>query len=203
MNKLYTIGYAHQDATSKLDTLVASGTLIADIRLSRNTQVLGFSGDELRLRYKGTYAWVPELGNKNHYDKGADIRLKDGERGLARLDKALGLADIVLLCGCKHVECCHRLYVSLLAQKRHPEMRIEHLLQSTHDGMVKHSIAIRLLNDRCSYVYEGELCQHTKEVTCYKCHKPICSKHKYDINAWFADRRFLYCPMCYEQLMDR
>jgi len=58
-------------------------------------------------------------------------------------------------------------------------------------------------NQTSCYVKEnGKPCQLQADHECKRCHKPICDVHSRDVEGFFVDRRFFYCPDCYERHLN-
>lgn len=199
MHPLTTIGYAHKDTQATLDQFIAQGGQLLDVRKSTFTKVPGFTLDELKARYRDKYLWVGSLGNANHHT-GRDIALVSEDRGLTLLDKALARGSVCIMCGCKWVDSCHRLYIANRAQERNPGLEPVHLLQSGREGMIKFARAIPL--GRCAYMVDGSPCLYDREYDCKRCRGPICDVHAHAVEGFFTDRGYPFCPVCYEQYLD-
>ena len=199
MYSLSTIGYAHRDTQDALDQFTAQGGTVLDIRLGTYTKVPGYQMQELKARYGARYLWVPNLGNVNHHTE-RDIELKQEERGLFLLSRELVRTPICIMCGCKWVETCHRLYVANRAQEENPGLEPVHLLQNGHEGMIKHARSIPL--GKCAYMVDGALCPFEGEQNCEECHKPLCDMHAHAVEGFFTERAYPYCPVCYTQHLN-
>lgn len=119
MNQLIALGYAMRGSEKTLADLMKDGqTVLADIRDNPIcTWSERWNQPALREAYPGRYWPLRELGNANHADPAAGIRLNDPERGIALLVKALKRRRVVILCACANFETCHRRTVVELADQ--------------------------------------------------------------------------------------
>lgn len=135
MNQLLLCGYGGvPHAATALLALTEQGVLIIDVRYHPTSGVPGMSAAALHRLLRGKYCCLPSLGNVNHQDRTAPIRLANEEAGMQFLGEALERADTALLCGCgwKNREACHRTHIARLALARWPELTVEHV--SLGDG---------------------------------------------------------------------
>lgn len=119
MNQLIALGYAMRGSENMLRDLMKDGrTVLADIR---DNPVCTWSEiwnpPALRAAYPGRYWPLRELGNANHTNPDAGIRLNDPERGLTLLLEALKRRQVIILCACANFEACHRRAVVELADQ--------------------------------------------------------------------------------------
>ena len=127
-SKVYTLGYSNVDACEKLASWMAdSKTLLIDIRYTPDSYLYDWRGNYLQKHHGRRYRWAGEyLGNVNHKMNNSPIKLaneKTGIRGLQQyLDEGFSL---VLLCGCREYEHCHRKTVVDLLQQAMPDVVIE------------------------------------------------------------------------------
>lgn len=123
---IYTLGYASWPIQN-VETLVRDlDARLIDVRYKPYTSKPGFSRDDLDDRLGPQYRHEPGFGNVNY--RGGPVNLKAPERALDRLD-FLGAEDrppIILMCGCKDVERCHRTQVAARIASRYGGT-IEHL----------------------------------------------------------------------------
>jgi len=98
---------------------------LVDIRLSPRSQFQAFNREALQARFHKRYIHIPELGNVN-YRKGQPIQIAHPDRGIERLVNGISQGyTIVLMCGCKEYELCHRHTVVSLLLQAMPEANIE------------------------------------------------------------------------------
>lgn len=119
MNRVYTVGYGghRQRPAHLLETVVAAGGVVVDVRLSARSRLPQWSGAQLRAVFGDRYEHVPELGNRNYKRPGCAVELVDAEAGIARVLSLLADQPVVLLCGCADWRRCHRRVVAeLLAE---------------------------------------------------------------------------------------
>jgi hypothetical protein len=121
---LETIGYTEKDAVARIATFLArDASGLVDIRLVpwckwdaqwRKSELLATYGSK-------QYIHLPGFGNVNYNQPGQPIQLQDPEKHLAVVVKALQRGVfLMLLCGCKDYEQCHRKTVHelIMAQLR-------------------------------------------------------------------------------------
>jgi uncharacterized protein (DUF488 family) len=120
IGNLYTLGYAHPDATATLQAWMASGpkVLLVDIRYSpRSRWFPQWSQKALQATWGDRYRHVKALGNVNYRLVGAPIQLADADAGIAWAVQALQAGySLILLCACKDYERCHRKTVKKLIE---------------------------------------------------------------------------------------
>ena len=112
-------------------------TKIADVRLKPySPDFIIWNGGMLKNRYgydatgKSRYVHIEELGNLNYRkeDREKGFALQDKEIGLSRLILALSFGwRLVVLCGCKYYDSCHRKLVAQLLLSELPNTKITHV----------------------------------------------------------------------------
>lgn len=108
---LETIGYTEKDATIRIAAFLSQPhSYLVDIRL---VPWCGWSASwrrqELLTAYGKQYVSLPGFGNVNYNRPGQPIVLQAPEKHLAVVVKALQRgAFLLLLCGCRNYETCHR-----------------------------------------------------------------------------------------------
>lgn len=109
-NPLYTYGYiGNRDALKDLKRYAEAGCLIADIRMAPYSQRPDFRQGHLKKELGAAYLHLPALGNLNYQRAGKEpIQINDLSNGLHSLDALLQHQPVVILCGCKDHETCHR-----------------------------------------------------------------------------------------------
>lgn len=108
---LYTIGYACWMPNQVMSMLDRFGAVLVDIRLNPVTTKPGFSKADLQRKFGGRYHWCQDLGNTAYKD--GDIQIRDINTGIEYIEKLLHLSPVVLMCGCKDVQHCHRRVAAL------------------------------------------------------------------------------------------
>jgi len=123
--KVIPFGYA-DGGTSALDRLMQGDRAhLVDIRLSARSRIPVFNEAALKARFAGRYMHLPELGNVN-YKNGQPIQIADPDRGISRLMNGIDQGyTIVLMCGCKQYELCHRSVVVDLLKRAMAEVEVE------------------------------------------------------------------------------
>lgn len=111
MHTLYTVGYAGLKADDLDDWAAANGALVIDTRMNPYSPRPEWMKAKLAKLLGDNYRHVPELGNVN-YKNGGEIAIKDTAVGYRIILEALAVRQVVLLCGCKDVETCHRKYIA-------------------------------------------------------------------------------------------
>ncbi|TMC15488.1 MAG: DUF488 domain-containing protein [Chloroflexi bacterium] len=128
--RLFTLGYMASGADEKLMQLIADPAfMLVDIRTSAFSRFRpAYRRDALVRRCGNQYLHVPQLGNVNYRDRDLPVVLADPSVGLPYV---LCLLDsgysVCLLCGCAHVQTCHRQVVSDLLLARCSEVSVVHL----------------------------------------------------------------------------
>lgn len=134
MNTLSTIGYAQLRSVTQLIELAhPRSAMIADIRFTPWSKDEQWQQPSLLKRmceldfgnFNCSYIHIRELGNVN-YKNGGPIQIFQPEPGLAKLKEHLADRPVILLCGCRNVENCHRKVVADLAAQQFG-CEIEHL----------------------------------------------------------------------------
>ena len=125
---IYTLGYSGwsiEDVEAVLDRLDA---LLVDVRMVPRTRwAAAWNSAVLAKRLGERYTWLRAFGNVNYKGTFEQIKIADFPAGEKRLRDitATGKA-VVLLCGCRDVNVCHRkVLAERLAQAWGAE--IEHL----------------------------------------------------------------------------
>jgi len=107
MHKLYTIGYQSLEPEHLEQWVCQLGALLLDVRLSPRSRRATWSQHALSEWFGERYWHLDLLGNVN-YKSGRPIQLKDEQAGLTVLKELLEDQPVILLCGCRNVQECHR-----------------------------------------------------------------------------------------------
>jgi uncharacterized protein (DUF488 family) len=116
---IYTLGYSGwriEDVEAVLDRLDA---ILVDVRMVPRTRWQPqWNATVLRARLGDRYVWLREFGNRNYKGTFEQIEIADFPAGEKRLREIVAPGKaVVLLCGCRDVNVCHRKVVAeLLAQ---------------------------------------------------------------------------------------
>jgi uncharacterized protein (DUF488 family) len=119
---IYTIGYSGwkiEDVETVLERLDA---ILVDVRMVPRTRWTPlWNGSVLHDRLGDRYVWLREFGNKNYKGTFEQIKIVDFPAGEQRLRELLAKdasgKAVVLMCGCRDVNVCHRKIVAeMLAQ---------------------------------------------------------------------------------------
>ncbi len=125
--KVYPCGYAEH--APQIEALMQQdpSLLLIDTRYSPRSRIPGWSEAALRRRFGEQYrSSGATLGNIN-YARGGPIRLADPERGIAGLIRYLSEGyNLILLCGCKDYEHCHRRVIVELLCQQVPHVQVMH-----------------------------------------------------------------------------
>lgn len=132
INRICPAGYADPTTKELVESLMTNeheSWIVVDIRRSPFAAPFygQWNGSALAKKYPGRYIHVPELGNLNHKkeDRHKGIQLADPEAGLKILQKELEKGhNLILLCGCKYYEKCHRRPVAEAILERFPEVKV-------------------------------------------------------------------------------
>ncbi len=123
--KIIPFGYASGGVVELERLMRDKRAYLVDIRLSPRSKWQAFNQEALQARFHSRYIHMPELGNKN-YRSGGPIQIAYAEQGIARLiDGIMQGYTIVLMCGCKEYESCHRRTVVNLFTGVMPEVQVE------------------------------------------------------------------------------
>ena len=117
-HRLYTLGYSGWSLQRITAALARYDAVLVDVRLnpwSRFRKEMRRASLEQSLGAR--YAHIKDLGNVN-YRGGGPVKLHHAERGLISLAKCLQEDNVVILCGCRDLQTCHRLVVAELAAER-------------------------------------------------------------------------------------
>lgn len=105
---IYTTGYTGKKAAHLPELLARlNPAVLVDIRFSANSRHAQWTRAGLVTLLGEQYEWLPAFGNRAY--KSGRIELADPERGLRRIQKLAQLNyTIILMCGCKDYDACHR-----------------------------------------------------------------------------------------------
>lgn len=117
MNTLYTFGYAGVVLSDFARATKAREWLVIDTRMLPRSRRAEWNKKSLQQTLDEQYAHVQELGNVN-YKSGSEIKLADEALGIKIIVDLLKFRDVLLLCGCKEVDECHRKYIAELVQQQ-------------------------------------------------------------------------------------
>jgi len=106
---IYTVGYGAGWSPAQLrDLLYRLDAQLLDIRLKPWSKTEHWQRPALRAFLgPARYLHCPALGNLN-YTTGGPIVLQAPDAGVAVVQRQLDIGDVVLLCGCRDVQICHR-----------------------------------------------------------------------------------------------
>ena len=124
MNTLYTLGYLAWTPAAVVQCVQDLGAVVADIRFSPTSRHPAWRQATLRRTLGECYRHIGALGNRNY--KGGPVELVDLEAGLTTLGELLAVSPVILLCGCRDVQACHRRVVAEACAARYG-MPISHL----------------------------------------------------------------------------
>lgn len=124
---VYHVGYSKHGTEQALESLLADQNVhLIDTRYKAYSAIPWACGDALSAKYGCRYHYAGKcLGNMNYATKGGPIMIADlpvGIKGLCRyLDEG---KDLVLLCGCKEYEACHRSLIVEELKRVRPEIEV-------------------------------------------------------------------------------
>ncbi len=134
--RVIPFGYA-DGGVPALERLMQDGAYLVDIRLSPRSRMPAFNQNALQARFQKRYIHMPDLGNVN-YRNGEPIKIAHPGRGISRLVNGLNQGyTLILMCGCKDYESCHRHAVVDLLQVAMPDVRVEMPDVAAPDGTLK------------------------------------------------------------------
>jgi hypothetical protein len=111
---IYTLGYSGwkiEDVGAVLDRLDA---ILVDVRMvPRSRWAPAWNASALAARFGDRYLWLREFGNVNYKGTFEQIEIADFPTGISVLSNRTGqpfegAKNIILLCGCRDVNVCHR-----------------------------------------------------------------------------------------------
>ena len=117
MGVLYSFGYSGQAPETLYRELLRLEAVLVDVRYSPRSRVPAWSGLNLQRTFAGKYVHLREFGNAN-YNSGGKIQLFDAEAGISRVARLIQQHDVVLMCGCRARETCHRALVAAILSQR-------------------------------------------------------------------------------------
>jgi hypothetical protein len=124
---IYTIGYAHPEATAQPDCLMRDPLVrLFDIRLQpRSRWCPQWNRAALSARYCCRYTWDSRFGNLYYQHPEHGIQLAEGHPGAIREAAPLLCegTSLILLCVCKNARECHRSLIAKLIQDTLPVPR--------------------------------------------------------------------------------
>jgi uncharacterized protein (DUF488 family) len=111
---IYTLGYSGwkiEDVEAVLDRL---GAILVDVRMVPRTRWQPqWNATVLHARLGDRYVWLREFGNRNYRGTFEQIEIADFPTGEQRLHEITSTGKaVVLLCGCRDVNVCHRKVVA-------------------------------------------------------------------------------------------
>lgn len=108
---VYHIGYSKHGTEQSLESIMSNENVhLIDTRHKAYSRIPWATGDALNAKYGRRYHNAGKyLGNTNHADKGGPIQIANLELGIKGLCRYIDeQKTLVLLCGCKEYEACHR-----------------------------------------------------------------------------------------------
>lgn len=116
MNPIYTAGYSGHTPDELKRAATKMNAIVVDIRVKPQSRIPGWSARELEDVLGFRYMCLPSLGNAALLD-GGPMRLVDDE-SVTMVAAAADKGTLILLCGCRDFDACHRKLVSQkLAQR--------------------------------------------------------------------------------------
>lgn len=108
--KFYGAGYSGHTPEQLLRVAQVLNATVIDIRMSAGSKNPAWGKWNLAKVLSGRYVHIPQLGNVNYKTPDTLIEIKDMDAGLALV--GMDRRDVViLLCGCRDSEWCHRTVV--------------------------------------------------------------------------------------------
>jgi uncharacterized protein (DUF488 family) len=160
VNTIYTLGYNGWKIEDVEAVLARLDAILVDVRMvprtrwtpAWNSSVLyerlgdasahstGSSSSPQADSAKGRYVWLKEFGNKNYKGTFEQIEIADFRAGQQRLRELLAqsatVKAVVLMCGCRDVNICHRKVVAEKLAKEW-DMDVCHLATPPKDVQTK------------------------------------------------------------------
>jgi uncharacterized protein (DUF488 family) len=114
MQKIFTTGYGGKDINDLKPMLEALDALLIDIRFVPHSEILHWRKMYLKVLLGRRYLHVVNLGNRTFREQ--KITIQNLNLGL---ETVLNLKEnAVLMCGCEHLESCHRRVIAQELEKR-------------------------------------------------------------------------------------
>jgi uncharacterized protein (DUF488 family) len=108
MQKIYTTGYSGKNIADLKPMLDALDAVLADIRFAPHSEILHWRKVYLKVLLDWKYLHISNLGNRTFKEDRITIQnLKLGIETILNLNK-----NVVLMCGCKELDNCHRLVIA-------------------------------------------------------------------------------------------
>jgi len=118
-------GYAASNIAELEQLMRDERTYLVDIRLSPQSRIQAFTKPMLEARFPKHYIHMPELGNINYRSPEQGIQIASPVRGIERLVRGIRQGyTLVLMCGCRDYESCHRRTVVELLKRALPEVGV-------------------------------------------------------------------------------
>ncbi|MBE3123231.1 MAG: DUF488 domain-containing protein [Acidobacteria bacterium] len=125
---IYTLGYSGWKIEEVEAVLQQLDALLVDVRMIPRTRWTPlWNGAALYARLGTGYVWLREFGNVNYKGTFEQIQIANFPLGMKRLADLSGLPfdgakNVVLMCGCRDVNVCHR---KVLAERLAKEWTLE------------------------------------------------------------------------------
>jgi ASCH domain len=124
MASVIPFGYSNGGVQEIERLMSLPDTFLVDIRYSPHSNWQAFNHPALQARFGKRYVHLRELGNVN-YRSDQPIKLASPTVGIARLTKGLEQGrTLILMCGCREYETCHRKVVVDMLREKMPDAQI-------------------------------------------------------------------------------
>jgi uncharacterized protein (DUF488 family) len=122
MNTIYTLGYSGWKIEDVEAVLARLNAILVDVRMVPRTRwTPAWNSSVLYERLGDRYVWMKEFGNRNYKGTFEQIEIADFRAGIDILmdivSKYCTVKALVLMCGCRDVNICHRKVVAEMLAK--------------------------------------------------------------------------------------
>jgi len=136
--KVVPFGYADGGVATLERLMQDERAYLVDIRLSPRSNWQAFNQQALSARFHHRYIHMPELGNVNYSSRDRGIQIADAGRGIPRLINGISQGyTLIVMCGCREYESCHRHTVVDLLLKAMPDVLVELPDMASPEGTLK------------------------------------------------------------------
>jgi uncharacterized protein (DUF488 family) len=106
---IYTLGYSGWKIEDVEAVLKRLDAILVDVRMVPRSRAPVWNGSAFHKRLGDRYVWLKQFGNRNYKGTFEEIEIADFPAGERRLrEMTAGGKAVVLLCGCRDVNACHR-----------------------------------------------------------------------------------------------
>ncbi|MBI5725030.1 MAG: DUF488 domain-containing protein [Planctomycetes bacterium] len=106
---IYTLGYSGWKVEEIQAMLEKLDAILVDVRMAPRSRMSFFNAGPLQKLLGERYLWLKDFGNRNYKGTFEQIEIVDFATGRMAIEGLVRNGrSIVLMCGCRDVEVCHR-----------------------------------------------------------------------------------------------